>query len=65
MDEVRRHDGGDLADESPSSSPSNVSGWSPRQLAFRPYSLSQDLSKKPKSLRVVVKRPVSLLNFLV
>ncbi|CAO2832278.1 unnamed protein product [Amaranthus hypochondriacus] len=58
MDEVRRHDGGDLADESPSSSPSNVSGWSPRQLAFYPYSLSQDLSKKPKSLRVVVKRPL-------
>ncbi|CAO2821597.1 unnamed protein product [Amaranthus hypochondriacus] len=57
MDEFSRSNGGEHLDEPPSSSPSVLSGWWPRQLAFVPYSLSQETSNKPKASRVV-KRPL-------
>lgn len=57
MDEVSSSGRRMSSDESPSSS-SGTMGWCPRQLVFRPYSSLQETVRKPKSLRVVVRRPV-------
>ena len=64
MDEVSSSGRRMSSDESPSSS-SGTMGWCPRQLVFRPYSSLQETVRKPKSLRVVVRRPVSLWIFLL
>lgn len=58
MEDVSRSGGGEVSDESPSSSPSITSGFSPRQLVFRPYVSSQETSNRSTALRVLVRKPL-------
>ena len=51
---------------SPSQSPSFLSvavRWHPSQLVFRPYTPVVAAGAKPQTLRVVVRRPVSVIFF--
>lgn len=71
MDEVTASNNGQsqpsrLAVEGSSSSSASASvaeRWRPSQMAFRPYTPLSNTGEKPQTLRVVVRRPVSILLF--
>lgn len=69
MDEVTASNNGQsqpsrLAVEGSSSSSTSVAErWRPSQMAFRPYAPLSDAGEKPQTLRVVVRRPVSIVLF--
>lgn len=69
MDEVTASNNGQsqpsrLAVEGSSSSSASVAErWRPSPMAFRPYAPLSNTGEKPQTLRVVVRRPVSILLF--